>query len=229
VRNCLAIGILLSSLAIAWSGCGRNAGISYPLSEGATWRYQILSPRMPSGNRLTAVLTNLPQRDLNGKKVTPQKLEVRESRQGKQLTGQTYSFFVGEDGDGIYGFASQSDRPEEDTKFTPSYHIIKRPVEVGTSWETPSPFSIRPGHDLMARLTIESTSEAVTVPAGTFQNCMKIKVSGTPVFDRGRFGVLEKELALDSYLWFAPGVGLIKGTMRIAREDVSVQLETYHL
>ena len=76
-----------------------------------------------------------------------------------------------------------------------------------TAMETNRPY---PGKNGVAQLTRESDTESVTVPAGAFPNCMLVHFSDPTNYD--------------AYMWYAPGIGLVKAKFT----DLSVE-EVYEL
>jgi hypothetical protein len=73
-----------------------------------------------------------------------------------------------------------------DEKENASDIILKLPPKANTSWDNGQ-----------ATLVIESADETVTVPAGAFAHCLKLKISS-------------KASGWITYEWYAPGVGLVK-------------------
>ena len=60
---------------------------------------------------------------------------------------------------------------------------------------------------------IESLSDKVVVPAGTFTGCMRISFSGTAFIDAGNY-VGKTVVRVSEINWYAPGVGLIKSVRK---------------
>ena len=208
---------LSTFLLISCLGCGRGTGISYPSNPGAKWNYQLLSRRMPSAGGVMVTVTNLPQKAIQGMLVTPQEVVLTEHQNGRELTRKSWSFFLAENEKGLVAFKSNSSNAAQ-------YYLIKRPIAVGESWATTTPFSWPP---MSATSIVDSVNESVTVPAGVFNGCLKIKVLASPAkSDFGsRFGV-------EGYMWFASGVGLVKATYQTSErgkqeDDVIVQLESH--
>ena len=71
-------------------------------------------------------------------------------------------------------------------------------------------------------LTIERLSDEVKVPAGTFQDCVKIKQAGEN----------EAGTSVMGYEWYAPKVGVVKSLVTIKRkskEGLKSETRTYQL
>jgi len=183
----------------------------YPLKPGARWEYQIASDQ---GAAKTLVITNLPPRDLNGKTVIPRKWD---------LGGKVFYQFMGKDEGGIYRFAEQDTEKGPPTMVTPREYDLKYPLTEGTTWDITAPLG---GAKVPVNLTIESVTEKVTVPAGTYKNCVKVRQAGE---EKGK-------AAVTAYEWYAPQVGVVKslvilrqkakdGTM--ATENRTYQLQSF--
>ena len=94
-----AIGL---GLIATCCGCGGTLKSYYPLDAGRTWSYALtIRQEGEAGKPIEAAstVTNLPERTLNGRVVTPQ-----ESRQ----FGQVQLRFIAEETDGIAEIAAQS-------------------------------------------------------------------------------------------------------------------------
>ncbi len=98
------------------AACGGADDTLYPLKEGQTWEYQVSAGSMlgsAGGQRVT--LTNLPQRNLKGRKVTPQRVDISQ---------QSHFSFVASDDTGIYEYARQNaGAVEPEILSTPSYYL----------------------------------------------------------------------------------------------------------
>jgi hypothetical protein len=61
---------------------------------------------------------------------------------------------------------------------------------------------------------VETVEETVTVPAGTFSNCVRTKTLGkTTTKDVENFAIIRGtavEVSLEQQAWFCPSVGLVK-------------------
>lgn len=90
---------------------------------------------------------------------------------------------------------------------------------MGDSWQEKEVSPFYPRISVLIKSTIESIDEVVTVPAGTFKRCFKIKsicsaekvfgeeqTSKVPVWSPQEKVKIEREC----YNWFAPNVGHIK-------------------
>lgn len=205
--------------------CSKGTESYYPLKEGLTWTYQVTgSSTFGSSEAQKIVVTNFASRDLKDKKVTPQKMDVN---------GQTSFSFIAEDENGILEYASQnSGAPEPEIKATATY-ILKNPIQVGTTWEDKTETAtLREKVPFTLKSTIESKDEIVTVPAGTFKGCVKVKGTGSAQKNYGLFGVAK--IKIEQSYWLSPGVGMIKSIHKescnhvmVGSGEIALQLESF--
>jgi len=183
----------------------------YPLDEGRRWEYQVLQKQRggwyigPDSESASQVVTNFPQRELKGKRVIPRLIEYKVWGSSRN----SFWFYI-EDQSGVYEFAYQY--PEDvEPKIIHDY-IIKYPIKVGNIWQEIETSLFKPKISIPVKSTIESKNEVVTVPAGTFKGCLKIKTIGFAEKVVGKWLTEEEKVRIDRewYKWFAPGVGLIK-------------------
>lgn len=89
---------------------------------------------------------------------------------------------------------------------------LKIPVEhleIGTSWFLEMPMFRDDGN--LYETTVEADNDVVTVPAGRFENCLRVSI----VASSRRLG--KKEERQIRKLWMAPGVGLVKSTIQVLK------------
>jgi hypothetical protein len=185
------------------SGCGERAEIYFPLSEGKTWHYMISLTQEGRTATSAAIITSLPSRELLSKVVATQHTD---------WFGQRQLRFIVQDHAGIYEWANQPDgAPEPIIRETPNY-FVRNQVKIGTTWASVWQTS-QFGRQITFPTTkiIESTDEVVTVPAGTFNKCIKITITGRTEVDVPTGTVT---LEGESFEWYAPNVGYVKGTFR---------------
>ena len=63
--------------------------------------------------------------------------------------------------------------------------------------------------EIPLEIEIESLSETVTVPAGRFENCLKVSMEGFVFKNAGNYIGLTM-VSVEQTNWYAPGVGLVK-------------------
>jgi hypothetical protein len=195
-RICFAIVSILA--AVLLTGCKSTLKTYYPLKQNATYHFEAsggdaLVPRFVD-------VTILPSRDLKGRRVTPRR---------NTFTGLPSNMvFLAEDENGISIVGIQNINSDEPTIFsTPSY-VIKTPILLGASWESPS-----------WKATIESVSDDVTVPAGSFSKCVRIKRTTATGGN-----------TVETTSWYAPEVGTVKDIRKtITPAGVTIAQENLQL
>jgi hypothetical protein len=203
----LAALLIALSLLMPGQGWGDELNASYfPLKEGSRWEYDVISDQ---GATKKLLITNLAPREVSGVKVTPRKWE---------LGGSTFIELMKQDETGTYRYAEQKGEQAPPILITPMECHLKFPVAQGSSWN----MAARLGHSTVnITLTIESLSDEVTVPAGNFKDCVKVKQAG----ENGAMSVL-------GYEWYAPRVGVVKSVVTIrqkSKEGTKSETRTYQL
>jgi hypothetical protein len=205
-------GLLLASLLAACTGCTGRSGDDplFPLEPGRRWAYELRTEREDgSAERETRVLETLPAEDLDGRPAF------------RRRSDSGVDYWLRRDAGGTYRVASKSDvdaAPKADPQ--PRY-VLKAPVAVGTSWRAGTtayllmrresfPREIRHSHpDVPMLYTIESLTDTVSVPAGRWQGCVRVRgVATLRLFADPVAGW--RDLTLTTTEWYCPGVGLVK-------------------
>ena len=187
------VAALLLTIFLFTPGHGRCDELSesyFPLKAGMRWEYTVTSTQ---GQTQKLVITNLAPREVNGVKVTPRKWE---------LGGSTFFELMKQDGTGVYRYAEQVSETAPPILVTPIECHLKFPIAQGDSWEMVTKVA---NSTLTVNLSIESVSDEVRVPAGTFKDCLKIKQVGE---NKGGTAVI-------GYEWYAPKVGIVKSMVTI--------------
>lgn len=198
------------------TGCANQGEELYPLAEERTWTYQLSTESaFGSTKNMALTITNMPERELDGKSVIPQRTEAE---------GQTFFSFVGSDAEGIFILGNQGPNAAEPEIVTPTAYLLRQPYEQGTTWQYQSSGLGSPGGEVPTlQATIESTEETVTVPAGTFSDCLKVVAKGE---QRGGF-MNQSTIAIEESSWFCPRVGLVRSINKIGNGGYSLQLQSY--
>ena len=136
-----------------------------------------------------------------------------------ELGGTTFIELMKKDDSGIYRYAEQAGEKAPPSLITPMECHLKFPVAQGNSWN----MATKVGNStLNLSLTIESVSDEVKVPAGTFKDCLKIK----------QVGENDAGTAVMGYEWYAPKVGVVKSMVTIkqkTKEGTKSENRTYQL
>jgi hypothetical protein len=86
----------------------------------------------------------------------------------------------------------------------PSAKMMKFPLVVGKQWS--GRVGLGGVANWIGKTTVRSSTKIVTVPAGTFKNCLMLKTEIKPAADDPPTDFMSGT----RFIWFAPGLGLIK-------------------
>ena len=219
--------------AMAASGCTRaRTGLAqyFPLKPGMAWTFRFSGSTGATGELTTA---NQAPRKVFGFTAVPQ----------QNVGGdKSYTEFYADNGVGIRHVAiDESDGLQ--SRLSDHSYVIKLPVSVGTSWrEIDRTFD---GTVYDATTKIESLDDKITVPAGTFSGCVRIRSTGfasamkgnarAPGRTSGLRLVAGEDFSVEDYYWLAPGVGPVKATHQESRgegstaQSIGFTLELEHL
>ncbi len=202
-----ALFIIVMNLNIV--GGGKSGSDYLPLTEGRILEGQLLiNSSMGTATNFSVLLTNLSERDLQGRRVTPIKIDV---------AGQTSFAFYAEDPNGIGEIGRQQASAIEPQVFSSPRYEIKYPIKIGTTWEYETETTLLNDKvTLTLTCKIESVDDVVTVPIGSFK-CLKIVRKGTCVKQGGVF-MGSAQIEVQVYDWYAPNIGSIK-TVRIEKTN----------
>jgi hypothetical protein len=210
MRTTWSVAALLLALSLLTSGhiWGDELNASYfPLKEGSRWEYNVISSQ---GATKKLLITNLAPREVKGTKVTPRKWE---------LGGSTFIELMKQDESGTYRYAEQKGEKAPPDLVTPMECHLKFPIAEGSSWNMATKLG---NSTVNVSLTIESLSDEVKVPAGTFKDCVKIK----------QVGENDAGTSVMGYEWYAPKVGVVKSLVTIkqkTKEGTKSETRTYQL
>jgi DUF3108-like len=190
------VAALLLAVSLFTPGQGRCDELSesyFPLKEGMRWEYNVVSSQ---GQPIKLLITNLAPREVKGTKVTPRRWE---------LGGSTFIELMKQDSTGVYRYAEQKGENAPPNLITPMECHLKFPIAEGNSWDMVTKVV---NSTLTVNLTIESVSDEVRVPGGTFKDCLKIK----------QVGENNAGTAVIGYEWYAPKVGVVKSIVTIKQK-----------
>jgi hypothetical protein len=210
MRTTRSIAAVLLALSLLTPGQGWSDELNesyFPLKEGMRWEYNVMSDQ---GATKKLLITNLAPREVSGAKVTPRKWE---------LGGSTFIELMKQDETGVYRYAEQKGEQAPPSLITPMECHLKFPIAEGSSWNMAAKLG---NSTVNVSLTIESLSEEVKVPAGTFKECVKIK----------QVGENNAGTSVMGYEWYAPKVGVVKSLVTIkqkSKEGPKSETRTYQL
>lgn len=196
--------LLLSLVLLAADGPGTE---HFPLDEGTAWTYVATTGAEDEG--FSFELTNLAPRELDGEAVTPRRLVAGDYRE--------VSFVAVRDGLLCDVAVQPADVEEPEPRDAPICFLPLAP-RLGASWKIESTLSqVAEGEPITLELRVEALDETVEVPAGRFEDCVRVSGHGTAevTLDDGTRATVRSEKAND----YAPGVGLIRAFIREASDD----------
>ena len=196
-------------LMIALTGCTPEHSGYFPLDKGAEWSYRVVT----TTEHGDTTEDSLQIENLGGSNFGSLNFFVRRTSSGTD-------YLIKENETGIFRVGKRTLANRHPRLDSEPRYVLKYPLEPGTEWRvTTHPYVIRRVHpnveDYRRSITfpmsyhIESTSETVKVPAGTFENCIKVigeadlTMYVDPRIGWGDLPVITRE-------WYAQGVGLIK-------------------
>jgi hypothetical protein len=204
-------GLLSLLLIAAVSGCGEGEADYFPLEEGWTWGYRIMVNSQGVGrNTYRSFVSNLPPQPLADITATPRIVHDGRVYYDAEEAGGIRRIAHREPGKTVAGAA-------------PGHYVLKYPLEPGTSWRVGTRTQLlrrqvitRESVGVAALVAeveldyrVEAVDDVVTVPAGVFKGCLRVRGAGRIDYDtESRLGVITIEVSTTE--WFAPGVGLVK-------------------
>lgn len=189
------------------------AGQYYPLEEGRKWEYQTFQKdlRGIGTERFNWGRTALAPRILLDKKVVPLQY------------GNGALKFIIEDDIGIGLYAHQGIKDTGPNFFQPTDYFLKYPLKIGVMRQVKGITKFLK-HPVSVDKTesIETLTDVVTVPAGTFENCIRIKSYGkTTVSAEGPFRAIA-HVEVEGVDWYAPNIGWVKGILTEQTNDLQL-------
>jgi hypothetical protein len=167
-------------------GCGNGQTDYFPLNEGWSWEY--IQTDLKKDIQTKIIITTLATRELQGTKVIPRKIEREDISHGSIVSSKKIIFvFLIKSSEHVEIFANQGLTDIEPKISEKPTILLKFPIKSGNTWKNDNQDA-----------SIESINEEITVPAGTFKDCIKVKFTH------------ESALRIENIAWYAPGVGLIK-------------------
>lgn len=201
--------VLLAVVLLA--ACGKPQDDSFfPLAQGHRWAYDITT-----------------EWENNTVEHEPRVIEtlgrgaIDSGEAWRRRSDSGVDYWLRSDASGIYRVASKSDLQEEPEADKEPRYVLKTPIAVGTTWRSHTtayllqrrqefPREIRHSHPAVPmNYSIEAVGEKVSVRAGTFDNCLRVKgVAALRLFADPVVGW--KDMALTTTEWYCAGVGLVK-------------------
>ena len=186
-----------------------------PLGQKATYQVQV---RWTSAEKKQTswqyIAETMEKRTLNDKQVVPRRTESTNAKTGQQSS--TLDYYV-LDETGYYRYAEQKEDMVEPKILDSPNYFFKTPFALNASWE-------EQGNTILMRTKIPTTyvvivdkiDDIVTVPAGSFENCLRIKFSCEVTNSKNQ------RVNVEGYDWYAPGVGHVKEIRKEKASDPAI-------
>ena len=203
------LGLLL--LIFFLSACSKKpeGSVYFPLQKGLSWTYKVTTEYPDESHENELTITSLGKRSFDDKTYF-----IRRTSSG-------IDYYINHDEQGVYREGLRTMVKLKPSLDSEKRYILKFPLEIGTNWDeisrpmvllriSPIREKIREGHyNVPMSYRIASLSSTVTVPAGSFENCIKVIAEGIlGIYTDAMHG--EREVPITTEEWYAPGVGLVK-------------------
>lgn len=189
--------------------CKEDGNTYFPLNKGLKWQYDVAMVTRDGLSNQKYIFNNLGKRKLDGKTVY-----LRHSMDG------TVSYYSSNE-EGTY-YLGNIDSENLNPEFNQNKKVIlPNELSPGSEWQAvtvtkllqktgpPQKTLFKIIAEVPIEVKVESLTDTVTVPAGTFENCLKITMSGSVYKNAGNYVGLTI-VNVEQSNWYAPGVGLVK-------------------
>jgi len=186
----------------------------YPLQSGVTWEYRVMTNLAGKEDIRSYRVENRGEVALSNE-YSDEIVKIRHTSDGTD-------YYILQDDTGSYRIAERS-IIEYEPRFEPERVRILpslEDIEVGRTWAiVTKPYALHrtsssslpdPSEQSLNMLfDIKSLNDEVTVPAGTFENCLRVEGSAiVSLYTDPRIGY--QDIEISQIEWYAPGVGLVK-------------------
>lgn len=203
----LPIMLLLSLL----SACGRAEPEYFPLNENWLWGYRVVLSTKEGSREQRYLLRNLPAEIWPEGRVVPR----------QTIDGNRHNYLVS-----AQGIERLQVNFVDEQRSVVAERVLGLPWQEGTTWQADTTtvalvrfgppqrtFIFRVAQQVPMTYRIEAVDDWVSVPAGEFDRCLRVYGWGKINADVGNF-VGRTSLTVESWDWYAPGVGLVKSQRR---------------
>ncbi len=226
----LCFVVVVSAVMVAWAQ--QDAAPYFPMTKGSKWVYESSTKASVEfgGNTLNIQdskgtiteeivgpsdqVTN-PSGVLARRSTLSEKGVVDGQERNLEVKETTHAGWVGDYLSVFQESTEGGNRKTPTEKYDPPLHLVKKTLKEGDNWEVGT---IRQDKlSLTARVKVVA-SEDVTVPAGTFKQCLKLVTEAEPKgqVEGGGFVLDVKKGNLTSTAWYATGVGLVKEETKLS-------------
>lgn len=216
---------LLLCTCLLLSACERSDLRYFPVHSDRSWQYRINITTMDGAHGEKYFLQNLP-----AYKTEDDTIFARQTADGTRLLYTTTD-------EGIFRLATITSNGQQINEPAPR-PILVYPLKIGTTWKDktttflleksgpPQDTLFRIQEPVLLEYKITSVSDSVNVPAGTFNNCLKIEAAGRAHADVGNY-VGKISITVKQTAWYAPDIGLIKSIRREQTNSFALNFGEY--
>lgn len=228
LRNSGRTGLLIACM-LAGAGCGPASPDYFPLETGRRWEYRTTLRVLDETTHGREIVRNVGVVEHAGKPIS-----IFEYPGGARR-------YYAHTGEGIVRVATVRGAHGVMRTDAADHLVLPAPITAGTSWELDSELALAESvfYDagehirdrrtpVLLRYRIESTSDAVTVAAAVFTDCVRVRATGSAIVrvnQGANFGTVDVE-HVD---WYAPGVGLVRSSRAESSESPFLKRGEYLL
>lgn len=184
------------------------AGGEYsPFHEGFTQAYGLYLKQGSETKEMRGELVVGPKTNINGIEVYLTTNTLRNAN-GESVAVKYFSL---ENDQGVKSIARQG--PHDRNPMVNEHEVweLKYPLAAETTWtSTEQVFSLKEKLFVPFTCVIETMDDVVTVPAGTFERCMRVRKYFNGTANLGAYGG-NPNVTVERLSWYAPNIGEIKG------------------
>ena len=205
--------LILFYVCILFVSCDQGDPDYFPLSAGHYWRYQMHYQIMNGPDDTFYIIENMPPA-LDDEGWVYEQLS---------MDGRSYYYRIDDEGILFTRLSRHMDLTDEVQDI--NRYLFQYPLEKGRQWQSesytrvlirigpPQKTEFRIVTKVPVTVTIESMTDRIKVPAGVFDNCMRIKSAGKSFVDAGNY-VGKTVVSINETNWYAPEVGLVKSVRK---------------
>lgn len=206
--NRLSVASVMLCLLQACSQEAADTDSYFPLHTESSWTYRVTTSIAGTRNETRFEVYNAVPEAVDG------------VLHAVRVTDQGTRYYIRDTDAGVFRAAKRTVVEQYPRPDNPPRWILKRPFQPGNTWSNEThPYVLRrvqpyeeglaTGMRFKMAYQIGSLQERVEVPAGRFENCLRIDGDAKlTVYADGRSGY--QDIEINTTEWYAPGVGLVK-------------------
>ncbi|MCC7410171.1 MAG: hypothetical protein IT495_00850 [Gammaproteobacteria bacterium] len=216
-------------LALLVTACTDAGHDYYPLGAGRGWQYRLELRTLGEVHEHKLVVRNLGAGTFAGERVHARREQTGDTRYYRRTAT------------GVVRVATRVAGKLNAQADPPGQLVLPLPAEIGRRWTLTSRLRLvesrtfaredrlAPRHlPVDIDYTLEALDDTVTVAAGTFAHCLRIRGAGTAAVPVDR-GNARATVAVEHVEWYAPDVGLVKSVRHETTDSVFLHNGDYRL